>query len=60
MAKQQIEINISGGKAEVKTEGFEGRACMDATADLEAAMGLTVDDQKTPEYDVKHVQQAGT
>ena len=59
MAKQ-IVVLIEGGKAEVSTTGFAGKACQDATAELEKAMGLRTKDTKTPEYDLKEVQQAGS
>lgn len=58
MAKE-ITVTIQGGKAEVATRGFQGKACMDATAELEKAMGATTSDTKTPEFEVKEVQQAG-
>lgn len=56
---KQIEVVIENGRAQVKTQGFEGTACIDATKDLERAMGATTEDVKTPEYDFKHVQSAG-
>lgn len=58
MAKT-IEVVIEGGKATVTTRGFEGKACLDATAELEKAMGMKVSEVKTPEYHVRTVQQQG-
>lgn len=56
---QTIEIVIENGKAQVTTRGFQGKACLDATADLERAMGVKTADQKTPEFDVRSVQSRG-
>ena len=59
MSRKQIVVLIEGGKAEVSTTGFAGKACQDATAQLQKALGVTTTDKKTPEYDLKEVRQAG-
>jgi hypothetical protein len=46
---------IENGKARIETEGFEGKSCLDATADLEAALGTVESHEKTPEFEIKHV-----
>lgn len=53
---KQIEVVIEGGAATVSTRGFVGKACLDATAELEKAMGAKTSEQKTPEFDVKEVR----
>lgn len=52
MAKT-IRMIIEKGKAKIETEGFEGSACLDATADLEKALGVVETHEKTPEYDLQ-------
>ena len=47
---QQIHVTIEKGTAVVETQGFKGKACQDATAELEAAMGKTVRNDTTPEW----------
>ena len=59
MPKGEIVVTIEDGKAKVETKGFEGKACLDATADLERAMGITTQDDKTPEFHQKTVRQVG-
>lgn len=54
-----ITVTIEGGKAKVETAGFVGKACENATADLERAMGTTTTNTHTPEWHQKEVQQAG-
>lgn len=58
MAKE-INVTIVNGTAKVETRGFAGTACMDATAELERAMGEKTSDTKTPEWHQKEVQQLG-
>ena len=58
MAKT-ITVTITDGKAKIETRGFAGKACMDATAELEKAMGAKTSDSKTPEFDVKEVRTIG-
>jgi hypothetical protein len=38
------------GTVEVKAQGVSGPACKALTAPIEAALGLTTDDKKLPEY----------
>lgn len=47
---REIHVTIEKGKATVATQGFEGKACQDATAELESAMGTTTRDDTTPEW----------
>lgn len=54
-----ITVNIENGKAVVETKGFKGKACQDATKELETAMGATTSDTKTPEWHQKEVRQVG-
>jgi hypothetical protein len=57
---QTIIVDIDqDAKTTITTKGFQGKACMDATAELEQAMGMKTDDRKTPEYDLREVQQTG-
>ena len=54
-----ITIDIKGGSTTVATRGFTGKACQDATAELEKALGFKTSDAKTPEFDVKSAQVTG-
>ena len=56
---QTITVTVKDGAAVVTTKGFTGSACLNATADLERAMGQTVKDSKTPEFDVKEARVVG-
>lgn len=56
---REITVTIEGGKALVETKGFQGKACQDATAELEKAMGITVQDVKTPEFHQREVRTVG-
>jgi hypothetical protein len=47
---------IEKGKATVSTQGYVGKACQDATAELEKVMGMTVTDEKTPEWHQEEVR----
>ena len=52
-----IEITVSPeGAVSIKTTGFTGSSCKDATRDLERALGVTGREQLTPEF----FQQAST
>jgi hypothetical protein len=52
-----IEITVSPeGATSIKTTGFTGSSCKDATRDLERALGVAGREQLTPEY---FQQQAG-
>ena len=46
-----IEITVSPeGATSIKTTGFTGSSCKDATRDLERALGVTGREQLTPEF----------
>jgi len=47
---KQVLITFAGGKATIETSGFQGISCLSETAELEAALGVTTDDQKKPEF----------
>ncbi len=52
-----IEITVSPeGATSIKTSGFSGGSCKDATRDLERALGVAGRDSLLPEY----FQQAST
>lgn len=42
---ERVTVTIGGGKAEIVTEGFQGDACLKATADLKRVMGGEVTDE---------------
>jgi hypothetical protein len=45
-----IDITIApDGATEIKTQGFAGRSCQDATRDLEKALGIVTSDTPTAE-----------
>ena len=58
-----IEITVSPeGATSIKTSGFTGSSCRDATRDLERALGLAGKESLLPEYYAKtntgeHLQQ---
>lgn len=54
--EQTIVIEIAtDGAVQLKTQGFEGPACLAASRELEAALGLTENEELLPEYfDVNH------
>jgi hypothetical protein len=46
-----IEITVSPqGAASIKTSGFTGSSCRDATRDLERALGVPETEHLLPEY----------
>jgi len=49
------------GKAKIEANGFVGKACAKATAEVIAALGGDQDETRKPEWrkDVKQSQQAG-
>jgi hypothetical protein len=48
---RKIEITVSPeGATSIKTSGFQGGSCKDATRDLERALGVAGREQLTPEY----------
>ena len=49
--ERRIEITVSPeGTVSIKTTGFQGGSCKDATRDLERALGVANSEQHTPEY----------
>ena len=53
-----IEIIVSPqGATSIKTTGFTGGACKDATRDLERALGVAGKETLTPEYHQQPVEQ---
>jgi len=54
-----VEIDHTGAVI-VKTEGFAGATCKQATAALESALGTVTRDERTPEFyrQATHPQQA--
>ena len=55
--EKKIEITVSPeGAVSIKTSGFQGGSCKDATRDLERSLGVTGSEQLTPEF----FQQSGT
>jgi hypothetical protein len=51
-----IEITVSPeGAVSIKTTGFTGSSCKDATRELERALGVTSKETLLPEF---HLQQA--
>ncbi len=48
---QTVTITIDGGgKPTIKTEGFAGAACQEATKALERALGKVESEKLTPEH----------
>ena len=55
---QRIEITVSPlGATSIKTSGFSGGACKDATRDLERALGVTAKETLTAEYHQQPIEQ---
>ena len=51
MSEKKIEITVSPeGATSIKTTGFTGSSCKDATRDLERALGVTGREHLQPEY----------
>ena len=49
--KKTIEITVSPeGATSIKTSGFTGSSCKDATRDLEKALGVSGRESLLPEY----------
>lgn len=44
-----ITAIFKGGQTKIETSGFEGETCKEATARLQARLGITDDDDPTPE-----------
>ncbi len=51
MSEKKIEITVSPeGAVSIKTAGFTGSSCKDATRDLEAALGVASRETLLPEF----------
>jgi hypothetical protein len=51
MSAKKIEITVSPeGATSIKTSGFTGSSCKDATRDLERALGVAGREHLQPEY----------
>jgi len=51
MSEQKIEITVSpGGSVSIKTAGFTGSSCKDATRDIERALGVAGRESLLPEF----------
>ena len=51
MTQKRIEITVSPeGATTIKTTGFTGGSCKDATRDLERALGVAGRESLLPEY----------
>jgi hypothetical protein len=57
MSEKKIEITVSPeGATSIKTSGFTGSSCRDASRDIERALGVSGRESLLPEY---FQQQAG-
>lgn len=57
MSEQTIQITVSPqGAVSIKTAGFSGSSCRDATRELERALGMVSSEKLLPEFH----SQAGT
>ena len=55
MSEKKIEITVSPeGSVSIKTAGFTGGSCRDATRDMEKALGLADREHLLPEYFVNN------
>jgi hypothetical protein len=51
MSEKKIEITVSPeGATSIKTSGFTGGSCKDATRDLERALGVSGRESLLPEF----------
>jgi hypothetical protein len=51
MSAKKIEITVSPeGATSIKTTGFSGSSCKDATRDIERALGVSGRESLLPEY----------
>jgi hypothetical protein len=63
MSEKKIEITVSPeGAVSIKTSGFTGSSCRDATRDIERALGVSGKESLLPEFygqtnTIKKVQQ---
>jgi hypothetical protein len=55
MSEKKIEITVTPeGSVSIKTAGFTGGSCRDATRDMEKALGLADREHLLPEYFVNN------
>lgn len=55
--KQEMEISIDdNGNVSIKVIGAEGKECLEMTKEIEAALGIVTDRQKTSEFYVEPVK----
>ncbi len=55
MSEKTIQITVtSEGSVSIKTAGFTGSSCRDATRDMEKALGLAGREHLLPEYFVNN------
>ena len=55
MSEKTIQITVSPeGSVSIKTAGFTGGSCRDATRDMEKALGLAGREHLLPEYFVNN------
>ncbi len=51
MSERRIDITVSSeGAVSIKTSGFTGSSCKDATRDLESALGVAGRESLLPEF----------
>lgn len=50
MKELKINISADGEDVDIQVSGFEGAACLEATAEIEKALGVVEKKKKTPEY----------
>lgn len=51
MSEQTIQITVSPqGAVSIKTAGFSGSSCRDATRELERALGMVSSEKLLPEF----------
>lgn len=61
MSEKKIEITVSPeGAVSVKTAGFTGSSCRDATRDIEQALGVAGREHLLPEYFNQTLTQTST
>ena len=54
-----IEITVSPeGAVSIKTTGFTGKSCKDATRELERALGVASKETLLPEFHLQQAQQS--
>lgn len=46
---EQVVVTVEDGKTTIETKGFKGTSCLQATAALEAALGVKTSDTPTAE-----------